>query len=263
MRIAVTGASGLLGSAVLQAAKFAGHDVEALDIAPGDGVYAVDVCDRDALAAAIGEVDALVHLAAITDPLRTSNHVVHNTNVAASFNALSVAAQRGIHRVVFASSVNAIGGAFSKNPRYDYFPIDENHPSYCEDAYGLSKFIGESQADAMVRAHPSLSVASLRFHALVEDLAAVLDRSAPHVRSKDLWGWTPTGAAAEAILQACSVPIDGHERFLLVAGRTNSSGRTEDLAALHYPSVPFVREPADNSAFYDSTRAARRLGWSA
>jgi hypothetical protein len=45
---------------------------------------------------------------------------------------LSAAATLGIQRVCSASSINAIGGAFSRAPRYDYFPIDEQHPTYVE-----------------------------------------------------------------------------------------------------------------------------------
>ena len=35
------------------------------------------------------------------------------------------------------SSINAIGGRFSRSPRYDYFPLDEQHPAYVEDPYSV------------------------------------------------------------------------------------------------------------------------------
>ncbi len=44
--------------------------------------------------------------------------------------------------------MNAIGGAFSQSPKYDYFPLDEQHPTYAEDPYSLSKWVLEQQADA-------------------------------------------------------------------------------------------------------------------
>ena len=58
-----------------------------------------------------------------------ANHVVFNENSAGNYNALSAAATVGIKRVCLASSINAIGGVFSRQPRYDYFPLDEQHPT--------------------------------------------------------------------------------------------------------------------------------------
>jgi len=60
---------------------------------------------------------------------------VHHNNVVSSYNVLSAAAQLGINRVAQASSVNATGAVYSRWPQYDYFPVDEHHPTYNEDAY--------------------------------------------------------------------------------------------------------------------------------
>ena len=133
MRIAVTGGAGLLGRRVVAAIRRAGHVAVSIDRMPAPDSIVCDATDADALRDAVGSADALVHLAAITSPLDRPAHVVHNTNVTGSYNALSAAVENGIGRVVLASSVNAIGGCFSREPRYDYFAVDEDHPSYCED----------------------------------------------------------------------------------------------------------------------------------
>jgi UDP-glucose 4-epimerase len=261
MRIAVTGASGLLGGRVVAAIRADGHEAVPIDRTPAPGSVTCDVTDADALRDAVGHADALVHLAAFTSPLGRPAHVVHNANVTGSYNALAAAAEQGIDRVVMASSVNAIGGCFSRKPRYDYFAVDEEHPSYCEDPYGLSKREAELQADAMVAAHPGLSTISLRYHALISDRSERLDRQGADAPSRDLWGWTPLDEAAAATVRACAAPSDAHVVLNLVADTTLSSTPTSELAARHYPDVPITAPLRGNASFYDSERARDLLGW--
>src|SRR6202011_523388 len=109
--------------------------------------------------------------------LQHADYVVHNNNVAGSYNVLSAAARLGITRVCQASSINATGGAFSRRPRYDYFPLDEVHPTYNEDPYSLSKWICEQQGDSFARRYEHMSIASLRFHWVIEDRAAARNRA--------------------------------------------------------------------------------------
>ena len=42
-----------------------------------------------------------------------------------------------MRHVVLASSINAIGALFSNDPKYEYFPLDENHPYNPEDGYSV------------------------------------------------------------------------------------------------------------------------------
>jgi nucleoside-diphosphate-sugar epimerase len=67
------------------------------------------------------------------------------------------------------SSVNALGLAYAQERRFDYFPVDELHPTYCDEGYSLSKWICEQQADSLTRRFAGLSIASLRFHWVVAD----------------------------------------------------------------------------------------------
>jgi UDP-glucose 4-epimerase len=115
---------------------------------PGAEYLVVDMRNYNKVINALHGCDALIHLAAHSTP----NHpdaVLYNDNTTISYNALSVAAKLGIRRVCLASSVNAIGGEYSRAPRYDYFPIDEQHPTYAEHPYSLSKWVLEQQADGI------------------------------------------------------------------------------------------------------------------
>src|SRR5438067_12421313 len=197
MRIGVTGGNGLIGRAVVDLAVADGHEVVSIDTAPperqasGATFVAADVTRYDLLEQAVRGCHALVHLAAIRSPIGRPDYEVHNTNVVASYNALSVAARLGTQRGCQAPSIQATGSAFSRWPRYDYFPLDEQHPTYNEDPYSLSKWICEQQADSVARRYSALTVASLRFHWVVPSRAFAAQDQNPASESaaKELWSY--------------------------------------------------------------------------
>lgn len=268
MRIAVTGADGRIGRAVVDLALAEGHQVVALDRRADGGAgteverHAVDVTDYDALRTAVDGCDALVHLAAHTGPGVAPDPVVHDDNVTGSYHALRAAADVGIRRVCQASSVNAIGGRFSRVAQYDYFPVDEAHPSYAEDPYGLSKWVCEQQADAIVRRY-ELSVVSLRLHGVVDSRADAMrwNEAMPDAVARQLWGYTNRGAAARACLAAVSGDVDGHEVCLIVAEDTMTDTPSGELRDRYYPTVPIRGDLSGHRGFFDVSRARRVLGW--
>ncbi|MFC6018461.1 NAD-dependent epimerase/dehydratase family protein [Plantactinospora solaniradicis] len=272
MRIAVTGGAGRVGRAVVGLALAEGHTVVEIDrpeVAAGAGEPPPDLVRRPAdvtaypeLLRALAGCDALVHLAAHPKPWDRPDHVVHNENVTASYNALRAAAELGIERICLASSVNAIGGGYSRNPRFDYFPLDERHPSYNEDPYSLSKWIVEAQADSFARRYENLTIASLRLHAVLANRPATPpDRVHSDFAVRDLWGYTLSRPAARACLLALTADFTGHEVFYIVAPRTWHPRPTVELCREHYPEVPIRGELRGNQALYDCTKAERLLGW--
>jgi UDP-glucose 4-epimerase len=271
MRIAITGGSGRIGRAVVELALSHGHEVVSIDRAlPRDDMAetAVTFVQADMMQYADVEhalhgCDALVHLAAIPSPLRHPEHEVHNNNVVGSYNAMRAAAEHGIARVCQASSINAIGGYYSRRPRYDYFPVDEEHPTYNEDPYSLSKWICEQQADSFARRYEAMSIASLRFHGIVPDRAAAarFGNSADERAAKHLWGYTRLDAAAWACLLSLTASFRGHEVFYIVAPDTSVETPSLDLARRFFPAVPIRGDLPDNRGFFNSSKAERLLGW--
>lgn len=266
MKIAVTGAAGRVGGAVVDRAVSEGHEVIAIDRdAAGNGagdVVALDLADYSAVVEALDGCDALIHLAAINGPGRDPDHVVHDNNVISSYHALRAAIEVGISRICQASSINAIGGRFSRNPRYDYFPVDEQHPWYAEDPYSLSKWICEQQADALTRRFKSVSIASLRLHGVVDhrtDATSWLDT--PEIVKRQLWGYTTSDAAARAFMLGLTASFAGHEVIYVVASDTMADTPSAELSAKYYPGVPLREHLDGNRSFFDSRKAARILGW--
>jgi UDP-glucose 4-epimerase len=268
MKIALTGGSGSIGQAIIAEALERGHSIVSIDRAPPPGpqhrnlrFVEADLADYDGLVAAFEGCDALIHMAAIPKPVIAPDHIVHNNNVVGSYNALRAAVEHGIKRICQASSVNAIGLSYSRAPRFDYFPIDEDHPNYGEDPYSLSKWICEQQADAFARRYEDVSIASLRFHWCVPT-PAVAGRTfnAPGAE-KHLWAYTRLEAAARASLLSLEADFRGHEVFYIVAPETTIETPSLELAATHFPRVEIRGDLSGNRSFFNTAKAERMMGW--
>src|SRR5438093_194221 len=270
MRIAVTGGAGRIGRAVIDLALSEGHSVVGIARArPASGAPAAnsfveaDITRYEDFERALASCDALVHLAAIASPHGHPDYVVHNNNVVGSYNALSTAARLGIQRVCQASSINATGAVYSRWPRYDYFPLDEQHPTYNEDPYSLSKWLCEQQADTFARRYEDMRIASLRFHWVVPERATAAQHADPRSETlaKQLWGYTSLHAAASSCLLSLTADFKGHQVFNIVAPETMLDTPSLELKQQFFPDVPLRDDLAGNQGFYNSRKAERLLNW--
>jgi UDP-glucose 4-epimerase len=175
MRIAITGASGNAGTALLrnlqgQLAKkpgslqligisrrlpdtsrepYAGVEWHTLDIGV-DGA-------RPLLESALAGVDAVVHLAWQIQPNRDLEQL-YRTNVNGTRNVLEAARTAGVKQIVCASSV----GAYSKAPKDRR--VDESWPAegMAGSHYSRHKAEQEKILDGFAEAEPGIAVARLR-----------------------------------------------------------------------------------------------------
>jgi nucleoside-diphosphate-sugar epimerase len=113
---AITGATGFVGSAVLNAALGQGHQVRALarrDQAPRGGVAWVrgDLADEAALAALVAGADAVIHVAGLTNTPDPAEF--ETANVTGTANVLAAMSADGARRLVFVSSLAARQPALS------------------------------------------------------------------------------------------------------------------------------------------------------
>ena len=167
MEVFVTGGAGLIGRAVAIHLLERGYQVRLSDIvAETDVPYTryqqCDIMDFEALLEAMTGVDAVVHLAAIRNPMQASSQDVFRVNTVGSFNVFEAAAKLGIKRVVQASSINAIGLTWNTGDFVpQYLPIDEDHIQITSDSYSLSKQHVESLGEYFWR-RDRISGVSLR-----------------------------------------------------------------------------------------------------
>lgn len=271
MRIAVTGGSGSVGRHVLTMATAMGHEVRNIDrVAPPAGSVPdqveymnAELTDYQSFHDAIAGFDVLIHLAAYPSPHGHPEYEIHNNNVTSSYNALLAAAKCGIKRVTQASSINAVGAVYSRWPKYDFLPLTEQHPTYNEDPYSLSKWICELQGDSMARRYEDMTIASLRFHWVVASREMAQERASHNSESnaKQLWAYTLAESAARACLAIIDANYVGHEAFYIVSPTTVMQERTADLIRQWHPQVRVSQTLADHQGLYDCSKAERLLGW--
>jgi UDP-glucose 4-epimerase len=163
--------------------------------------------------------------------------------------------------VCLASSINAIGGAYSRKARYDYFPVDERHPTYCEDAYSLSKWVMEEQAAAFARRYPGMTIASLRFHGLTPARYDGTPRHEMQAMINHLWAYTNIDEGAHACELALLADYAGHEAFFITGPTSVVSIPSAELAARFYPGVPIRGDLSGHRSFYDASKAEQLLHW--
>jgi UDP-glucose 4-epimerase len=269
MHIAITGGAGRLGRALLSLLLSQGQTVHSVDRVPfpnlpqGATHTTLDMRDYHAVLEASRGCDAVVHLAALLSPHQAPEPEVYVLNTVTSYHVLAACAAHGIKRVCLASSVNAIGGVYSRAPCYDYFPVNEQHPTYAEDSYSLSKWVLEQQCDAFARRYEDMRIASLRFHGLVPPAPApeFVNLAQADNAYKHLWGYTHLAAAARSCERAIMSDFNGHEVFYIIAPQTSSPTPSLELARQYFPRAEIRGDLSGHNGFFDCRKAERLLNW--
>lgn len=267
--IVVTGGSGRAGTYIIPELTEHGHRVRNVDRRGPEGesharLFRADVTDLGQTLAALDGAEAVIHMAAIAHPQSDPPQVVFHTNVTSIWNVLQGAELLKIPRVVLASSINAVGMAYSReNVPPQYLPMDEEHPTRAEDSYSLSKWVGEQIADSFARRRP-VQIASLRFHGLWDTQSSQRRRPGqtdPSPGAKQLWGYTDLIDAARACRLALEADWQGHEVFFITAADTSLALPTREAIAATLPNVPLRAELPGFSSAFDCSKAERLFGW--
>ncbi len=132
--LAITGATGFVGSAVLDAALAGGHCIKALarrDQPARDGVAWVrgDLGDRSALTTLCEGADAVIHVAGLTN---TPDPAAFETaNVTGTGHVLAAMGETGVRRLVFVSSLAA------REPKLSVYGASKSRAETLVEASGL------------------------------------------------------------------------------------------------------------------------------
>ena len=164
MRVAITGASGNVGAALLRALHESEQVTSVLAIARrppkaaavGEEWLAADVA-RDDLTEAFAGADAVVHLAWLIQPSHDPQHM-HDVNVSGTRRTAESAARAGVPAFIHASSV----GVYS--PGTTAAPVDESYPreGVASSDYSRDKAQCETFLDAFELRNPAVRVVRMR-----------------------------------------------------------------------------------------------------
>lgn len=268
MNVIVTGSSGLLGHHVAEAFVAAGHEVLGIDLAPpargGWKHVSADLTDLGLALQLVRDADAVIHVAAIPRPTGKAAAEVFRTNMAAAYNVVEAAALSGTSRFIYASSFSVLGYPFApKLTPPAYLPIDQNHPIGAQDAYGLSKWLGEEVVEAAVR-RGAFSAVSLRMP-WIQMPETFFETVGPRRRTQDagwdLWGYLDARDAADAFLKALAWQGQGHLRTFISAADTYSETPTAELLKGAFPSVPVKRPLDGHASVIDNSHARETLAF--
>jgi len=279
MRVLVTGAAGKLGRVVTQALVEAGHDVVAADVRPAAGlpvpVKLVNLLDRLDAHRVVEGREAVVHLANHPDMLSGfAPAQIYSDNVAMNVNTLEAAVAAGCRRVVFASSVQALGGertvgeAEAGQPsRLPYLPVDGAAPARPMNLYGLSKAATEQMLRYYVDNVEGFAAVAIRFPSLPSErhlgyYAATTPREpSPRSRVDEAFSYLTQPDAARLIAAVLDKMAPGYDP-LMPAQRGNRLGMPPaELIERYYQGVE-LRRPADQiESLVDLDPLRERYGW--
>jgi nucleoside-diphosphate-sugar epimerase len=257
MKVVITGARGKVGRAATQALLDAGHDVLATDLTrptfdsepEGSARYQMaNLTDAGDAFAVVRGAEAVVHAAAIPDPLHDPPHVVFGNNVMATFNVIEAAVRSGVSRFVYTSSETVPGFNFPEREVLpQYAPVDENHPAV------------ERSDIRCISLRPSWVQTEETYERNIGSLVR-----GPAGPSGNLWSYVDVDDLADAIVVATESKLPGHEVFYVAAADNIGSRNFEEMLHQNYGNKIELRPTSrPDASGISCEKAQRMLGWTA
>jgi uronate dehydrogenase len=141
-RVLLTGAAGSVGTALRQSGTRLGRLVRLSDrkacenVASHEEDFPLELADFDAVSDAVKGCDAIVHLGG--QPLEGAWKTILDSNISGGYHIYEAARRHGVKRIVYASSVHAIG-YYERTET-----IDGSVPTRPDSLYGVSKTFVEN-----------------------------------------------------------------------------------------------------------------------
>jgi nucleoside-diphosphate-sugar epimerase len=265
-RVLVTGAAGRLGSTVASLVHREGHDLVATDIVAVDDVpyrfEQADLLDHEVALGLLEDIDVIFHIENHPGLGGSPPQVVFNDNVSMNENIFQGAAEQGVGRIVFASTVQMVGSHIDErtvinSPSTPTYPIDGEAVPDPSNVYALSKTVSE----VMLRYYAircGIDCVALRFP-LLHNHEESVGVSSGEERFNDVLegfsGLTYDDAAA-LFLAVLRSDLPGYRVYTPGTAHRHRTLSPPELLRTYYPSV-------DDSVpdLVDVSRITRETGW--
>lgn len=265
MNVFVTGHRGQIGTEVARLLEAEGHTVVGYDRADGH-----DILDGEAVRNAAKGCDAAIHLASLLGGPKDDPDETVQITMMGSWHLLQAAEAEQMQRVIYFSSVNALG-IFMGLKKPDYLPVDDDYPPQPVSAYGLSKRLVEEMCRyftqrtgiATICLRPPW-VSSPEMYKKIQHWRSL----SPDYDWKARWeygAFCDLRDVAAATVLALTCPDPGHTTILLCADEINSDRPSRELAQEVHPDVPWrggsEYDANPQRALVSNQRAKDLLGW--
>lgn len=264
-RVLVTGAAGRLGRGVAALFHREGYDVVGTDVVPAEVPYRfrpADLLDHEAALGLLEGVEVLVHLANHAGIGPVPPQVVFNENVAMNENMFQGAAERGVRRIVFASTLQLIGSHIDHRtvrtrPSTPRYPLDETAPPDPSNVYALSKTVSE----VMLRYYATrcgIDAVALRLPLLHNNEERVFVGEGDENEIDVLEGFSGLTYrdAAALFLAVVRTDLPGYRVYMPGTSHRHRDLALPELLRTFYPDVP-----ADTPDLIDISRITEETGW--
>lgn len=276
MRVLVTGSCGRIGSMQTEMALKAGYEIRSTDRVaqkksdewehiPGD------LRDLDTIRRLVQNMDAVIHLGAIPHDSAGKPEEILDVNIQGTYNILLACLEAGVGRIVFYSSVNALG-CVGGHRMAEYLPIDDNYPRHPMSNYQLSKHLGEEACRAYSARHGIVTICLRPVYVVTDSThyQKMRENTNPERgrwEKNEYFAYVDGGDVCEAAMLGLTVKNIRHGAFLLTADDTTMSESTAELTTQYYPDTHWKQEKnaylTDNPhrSLFDCSNAKDVLGW--
>ena len=211
-KLVLTGAAGALGSQLraplaAMCQEFVSSDLanDLPDLGANETYVKADVSDLAAMEALLKDADMVIHFGAIADVAPWDD--ILQSNIIGAYNVWEAAYRNGVKRVVYASSVHAVG----MHLKTDTIGLDAPHKP--DTYYGLAKCFAED-------------LASLYWDKRgVEAVCLRIFSAAPPSNARAIGTWLSTGDLIHLVERAIDSPVVG---FTTIYGISNNDRAVVD-----------------------------------
>ncbi|MCS6950072.1 MAG: NAD(P)-dependent oxidoreductase [bacterium] len=274
MKVLVTGSHGFIGRALVERLLAEGYSLRTFDLpastTAGREHFSGDLRDVFAVRRAVQGVEMVLHLGALSSDYRYAEEVLA-VNVQGTWNVLQACMECGVRRVVYFSSINALGCVGGHRPP-EYLPLDDFHPRHPMTPYQLSKHLGEEVCRSYSERYGIVTLC-LRPTFVVDTTNPPWwwrrSSSGRHVEwgKDELWAYVDLQDVCDAVLRAMQVEGVLHEAFLLSASDTFVDVPTAELVQRFWSHLPWKGDREaylmhhPYRALIDTSHAEQVLGW--